>query len=309
MPGFRKGYVRLGPNKVVMPLYYLEFAERIEDMKVRDSDIWVISHPKTGTTWTQEMAWVIGNDLDFEGAKTPLPERFPFLDHSPLFDYTDILPKIPDFKLPDFVNDSVSYIENMPSPRYIKTHLPWELLPKQIRDGSKKPKIIYVARNAKDTCVSYYHHCKLLEGYTGNFEDYCKLFLGGSLCFAPFWPHVLNFWKRRDEQNILFLKFEDLKKDLPGVIKKTADFLGKDLNEDQVEVLSNHLSFASMKNNRAVNYEAATEINRKFNLVLAEGQFMRSGKVGNYKEVMSPELIDKFDCWIQENLAGSGLTF
>jgi hypothetical protein len=40
--------------------------------------------------------------------------------------------------------------------------------------------IIYVARNVKDTCVSYYHHCKLLEGYTGSFEDYCKLFLGGS---------------------------------------------------------------------------------------------------------------------------------
>jgi hypothetical protein len=33
-----------------------------------------------GTTWTQEMTWVIGNNLDFEGAKVPLPERFPFLE-------------------------------------------------------------------------------------------------------------------------------------------------------------------------------------------------------------------------------------
>jgi hypothetical protein len=33
-----------------------------------------------------------------------------------------------------------------------------------------------------------------------------------TVCFAPFWPHVLNFWKRRDEPNILFLKYEDLKK-------------------------------------------------------------------------------------------------
>jgi hypothetical protein len=32
------------------------------------------------------------------------------------------------------------------------------------------------------------------------------------VCFAPFWPHVLNFWKRRNEPNILFLKYEDLKK-------------------------------------------------------------------------------------------------
>jgi len=40
--------------------------------------------------------------------------------------------------------------------------------------------IIYVARNAKDTCVSYYHHCRILEGYSGSFENYCKLFIGGS---------------------------------------------------------------------------------------------------------------------------------
>lgn len=33
-----------------------------------------------GTTWTQEMVWCIAKDLDFEGAKQFLPERFPFLE-------------------------------------------------------------------------------------------------------------------------------------------------------------------------------------------------------------------------------------
>lgn len=48
-PSFRKGYVRVGPNKVLMPVYYLKFADRIENMEVRDSDVWVVSHPKTGS--------------------------------------------------------------------------------------------------------------------------------------------------------------------------------------------------------------------------------------------------------------------
>jgi hypothetical protein len=48
MPPFRKGYVRVGPNKVLLPLYYLDYAERIEGMEVRDSDVWVVSHPKAG---------------------------------------------------------------------------------------------------------------------------------------------------------------------------------------------------------------------------------------------------------------------
>lgn len=40
--------------------------------------------------------------------------------------------------------------------------------------------VVYVARNSRDTCVSYYHHCKLLEGYKGDFEVFCKLFLNGA---------------------------------------------------------------------------------------------------------------------------------
>lgn len=63
-----------------------------------------------------------------------------------------------------------------------------------------------------------------------------------------------------------------------------------------------------MKKNPAVNYEAVVEINRTFNLIDAEGQFMRSGKVGEWKDKMTPELIDKFDAWTEKNLKGTGLT-
>ncbi|XP_049956268.1 luciferin sulfotransferase-like isoform X1 [Schistocerca serialis cubense] len=305
---FRGGYVRAEPCGAVLPKYYTEFGDRILDMTVHTDDHWIVSFPKSGTTWTQEMVWCIQNDLDFEKAKIPLPERFPFLEHSPLFDYRDILPRIPDLKLPLYVTNSVKYIDEMPSPRFIKTHIPWELLPRQIQDGSVKPKVIYVARNAKDTCVSYYHHCKLLEGYKGSFDDFCKLFLGNSVCFSPFWSHILSFWDRRNEPNILFLKYEDMKKDLPSVIRKTAKFLGKELNDSQIDVLTNHLSFQNMKNNPSVNYEAVVEINRTYNLIAADGEFMRSGTVGEWKAKMSPELIDKFDKWKEENLKDTGLT-
>ena len=33
-----------------------------------------------GTTWTQDMVWLIANDCDFEGAKKLLRERVPFLE-------------------------------------------------------------------------------------------------------------------------------------------------------------------------------------------------------------------------------------
>jgi hypothetical protein len=65
--------------------------------------------------------------------------------HTPLFDYTDVLKKLPDLQFPLYVSDSLTYIDEMKSPRFIKTHLPWELLPKQIQDGTKQPKVCWDA--------------------------------------------------------------------------------------------------------------------------------------------------------------------
>ena len=39
-------------------------------------DVWLVTPPKCGTTWSQEMVWLIANNLDYEGAKSPLmPDR------------------------------------------------------------------------------------------------------------------------------------------------------------------------------------------------------------------------------------------
>jgi len=71
MPSFRKGYVRVGPNKVLMPVRYLEYADRIEDMEVRDSDVWVVSHPKTGRPLNESLMIVLCSSHYL------LPGRFP----------------------------------------------------------------------------------------------------------------------------------------------------------------------------------------------------------------------------------------
>ena len=33
-----------------------------------------------GTTWTQEMVWLLSHDLDYEGAKMRLNDRSPFIE-------------------------------------------------------------------------------------------------------------------------------------------------------------------------------------------------------------------------------------
>lgn len=75
----------------------------------------------------------------------------------------------------DWKTPPVDVVKNTASPRHLKTHLPFSLLPPNILEKSK---VIYVARNAKDVMVSYYYHNKLirLHDYKGDLETYWNLF-------------------------------------------------------------------------------------------------------------------------------------
>ena len=54
-------------NGVVMPRVFAEqLADRIYDMKLREDDIWILSYPKCGTTWTIETVWMVMNDVRSE---------------------------------------------------------------------------------------------------------------------------------------------------------------------------------------------------------------------------------------------------
>lgn len=68
------------------------------------------------------------------------------------------------------------FLAKMESKRFIKTHLPFKLLPPSIME--KKAKIVYIARNPKDVIVSYYHLNKLYrtQGYVNDFETFFKYF-------------------------------------------------------------------------------------------------------------------------------------
>lgn len=50
---------------------------------------------------------------------------------------------------------SVEMVNNLPSPRFLKSHLPLSLLPPSLLDTCK---VVYVARDPRDVAVSFYHH-------------------------------------------------------------------------------------------------------------------------------------------------------
>ena len=67
-------------NSLLMPRMSAPTLEKIKNFELRESDIWIVTFPKCGTTWTQELVWTLVNDVDTntEKAKVPLYVRYKF---------------------------------------------------------------------------------------------------------------------------------------------------------------------------------------------------------------------------------------
>ncbi|XP_055530637.1 luciferin sulfotransferase-like [Wyeomyia smithii] len=285
----------------VMIETFLPIAERIKKFQVYEDDVWVITFPKCGTTWTQEMVWLLNNGLNFERAKKhSLEERFPFLE------LTGALNLIG--------GDSVSDVENLSRPRHIKSHLPPMLLPDQV--WTVKPNIIYVSRNPKDAATSFYHHYRNIVGYDGPKEHFFDAFLSDNLIYAPFGNHVLDYWKLRDELNVLFLTYERMKRNLRAVIDEVSLFLGKSYSKQDVDALEEHLSVESMRANKSCNMDALVEWARKTNYSedrkrndAKEFRFIRNGNVGSYREDMNEKYVEQFNDYEKKITADNDFSF
>ncbi|XP_054263240.1 sulfotransferase 1E1 [Macrosteles quadrilineatus] len=303
MFGVKDALIEVHPGRVLLPPKFQDIGQRIRDFHVKPDDVWMVAYPRTGSTWTLEMVWCLMNNLDFEAAKSTLINfRSPIIELSALFGHDN-------GEVTSVIPDSVRLVESIPSPRCIRTHLPLQLLPQELRQV--KPKIVYVARNPKDVCVSYYHYCLLLHNLQDcSFEDFCELFLQGKAPVGPYLDHVLEFWKLRNEPNVLFLKYEDMKKDHRAAVAKIAEFLGKELTEEQVTSLIDHASFKKMRENPSVNLQPIMEqMHGPGHEVKEEIKFIRKGEVGDWRNHMSDEMSRRFDEWSTQRLEGSGLTF
>lgn len=75
------GFVEIGPEKWILPDKFRRCADQMYNFEARSGDVYICTYPRSGTTWTQEMIWLICNDLDYETAeKITLNERFPFFE-------------------------------------------------------------------------------------------------------------------------------------------------------------------------------------------------------------------------------------
>lgn len=73
-------------NGCILPKRYRDISEQVRKLKIRSDDVFLCSLPRTGSTWMQEILWLLVNDLDYEKAgKIDHLLRTPTLELSALF--------------------------------------------------------------------------------------------------------------------------------------------------------------------------------------------------------------------------------
>jgi len=209
--------------------------------KFRDDDVIIATYGKSGTTWTQQIV----SQLIFNGTAG--------IEVSKLSPWVDLRIMPPEV---------IAGLELQTHRRFLKTHLPVDALV-----FSPKAKYIYIGRDGRDAAWSFYnhhfnatdqffarfnstpdYHGPRLERGTEDVHAFYKLwFEGNGDPYWPFWENIRSWWEIRDLPNVLMLHFSDMKRDLPGSIRRVADFLEIEIDETRHPQIVEHCSFDYMK--------------------------------------------------------------
>jgi len=274
------------------------------DFKFRGDDIVIATYAKSGTTWTQQIV----SQLIFNGA-----EDLPIHDMSPWV----------DLRLPAKA-EKLAALEAQTHRRFMKTHLPVDALV-----FSPKAKYIFVGRDGRDVMWSMHNHhfnanqllYEMLNDTPGrvgpaferppaSVKQYYEIWLAqDGYPLWPFWSHIRSWWEIRNLPNVLLMHFADMKRDLPTAIRRIADFLDIEVDQDIWPDILNHCSFGYMKTHAAVctptggavwEGGAETFIHRGTNRRWAET--LTPDDCNIYEERALAELGQDCACW----LAGGG---
>jgi hypothetical protein len=203
---------------------------RAEAYRPRPEDVFVVTQMKCGTTWMQHVVY----EVLHRGAGTIVASGVEMYALAPWLEGRKSVT----------IEEAPLLGQERPS-RIIKTHLPASLCP-----WSQEARYIYVARHPVSCFASCVDFVATNVGVMAPALPACEeWFRSAELMWWGTWTdHVKGWWTRARSPNVLFVFFEDMKRDLSAVVRQVADFLGvKPLSDAELARVVEKCGFAYMQ--------------------------------------------------------------
>lgn len=256
-----------------------ELYEEAKRFVPRPSDVFVMTYPKCGTTWTQQIV----HGLRTNGS----------------MDFEEISSVVPWVETAATMGIDLE-AEQAARPRAFKTHFNWHDVPKGAR-------YIIVVRDPYDTLLSRF---KFFEGMffergTVTLEEFARRDFIGS---RRYWDHLESWWGLRNEPYILPLAYEDMAAAPRDAVERIARFMGISASPDLIELATHQSSFAFMKaHERQFDDHVLSDIWVQRGVLPEGGEFTKvhTGKSGNTE--VSFEVRAELDALWDEIVAPLGI--
>ena len=238
------------------------------NLQVLPDDIFLVSYPKSGNTWTR-----------FLIANLAYPEKNP--------DFSNINVLIPD---PEAM--AKRDLERAPRPRILKSHDYFD---------PRFQKIVYIVRDPRDVALSeYYFDVKRLaipEDFP--LTKFVSRFVRGELNHphGTWREHVATwFYTRANDPRFLLVRYESLQTDGMKELRRVAEFLGIPAGDERLALALKQSSANRMREleKKQAHLWSSTRETRK------DKPFVRAAKAGGWKTELPPSSV----CEIEEAWAG-----
>ncbi|XP_076005709.1 sulfotransferase family 2, cytosolic sulfotransferase 2 [Genypterus blacodes] len=252
--------------------------EYYEGFSFRPDDILIVTYPKSGTTWLQEIVPLIQSGGDEACVDTvPNWDRVPWLEEH---------------------RACVLNLEQRPSPRIFATHYHYNMMP--VSFFKAKPKVIYAIRNPRDVFTSSFHYYGMASYLVspGPQNEFLKKFLEGKVMFGSWFDHVKGWLNAEDKEHIMYICYEEMIMDLKGSVARIAQFMEKSLDTEVKEKIANRCVFKNMKQNRMSNYSLVPS---EF-MDQSKSEFLRKGIAGDWINQLTATEAEHFDAVYKDKM-------
>jgi hypothetical protein len=235
MPILRKLRHEVAKSPVRTPLVWLRHKSLLAN------DAFLASYPRSGSTWLRFLLYesLAGQSSGFGNVNESIPDVKEHKIGKPL--------------MPD-------------GGRLIKTH---EVYHPEYR------KAVYLVRDPRDVALSEYAYQTALGLVEQPLDDYLRAFLTKGVNPFSSWTEHVQSWLSAplSADQLLIVKFEDLRKDSVAAVSQIISFFGATPDESRIRQAITNNSVERMK---AKEKETPQRASKK-------GQFIRSGSVGGWR--------------------------